>query len=310
MKKTKCGGGYIYEISKQNLERVKLVYGANGNEDIKTAYKRVTKLYGIAPDLFLNAELFDFKTRKAASDIVVDGKVHRMKEGYGFAFPNNKDVVFSYNNNVNASDYIGAYPVLVKNGVKEKSEPAGIGGVRGRTALGLSDSAFYVTIIPDKQGVSLSTLRNNLIALGVKNAINLDGGGSSQGYTPDGLIYTGRKVRGFIAIWVKESKKETIPTTTNNKANSATVAGNPTTTITASTNTNTQKNTITPKGDIRTVKVQPKKCLYIRKKPSTLSRIVGKLYAGNKVTVYKTQGNWCKISNTEDKWVCATYLKK
>lgn len=204
MKTTKCGGGYIHAIPMSDIEYIGYFYGKNGNESIKNAYARVKKERGRKPDFFMNAELFDFGTRKAASDVVSNGVAHRLTEGYGLAFPNNEKAVFSYKNNVGAKDYIGAYPVLVRNGVKETSEPAGIGGARGRTALGVGKDNLYVALIPDGgNDVTLSTLRNAFINKGAENAINLDGGGSTQFYSPSGNHFTGRKVRGFIGIWLK-----------------------------------------------------------------------------------------------------------
>ena len=44
---------------------------------------------------------------------------------------------------------------------------------------------------------------------GCVNAINLDGGGSAQWITPWGKFISGRKVDGFIAVWLKkETSKE------------------------------------------------------------------------------------------------------
>lgn len=206
MKSVKCGGGYIHEIQIQNIEYIGCFYGAGGNEDIKKAYERISKLRGRAPDLFFNAELFEFATRKPASDIVVGGVVHRLTEGYGIAFPDNKTAVLSYKNNVKAKDYIGAYPVLIRNGKAEKSTPEGIGGSRGRTALGVGGGNLYVALIPDgANDVSLDTLRQEFLKVGASDAINLDGGGSTQFYSPCGNHYTGRKIRGFIGVWLKES---------------------------------------------------------------------------------------------------------
>lgn len=196
-------GGKIYYVPLKDIEHIGYFYGQNGNETVKNAYKRIAKFRGRVPDFLMNAELFDFKTRKAASDVVSGGTVHRLTEGYGFAFPENKTAVFSYKNNVGADDYIGAYPTLVRNGKEETQNPAGITGRRGRTALGLSGDTLYVVLIPDKNGVTLSELRKELVNIGAASAINLDGGGSTQFYAPNGNYFSGRKVRGFIGIWMK-----------------------------------------------------------------------------------------------------------
>ena len=42
---------------------------------------------------------------------------------------------------------------------------------------------------------------------GAKDAINLDGGGSTQYYSPCGNHFTERNVRGFIGVWLKKVEK-------------------------------------------------------------------------------------------------------
>jgi len=208
-------GGRIYEIPLSDIEYIGYFYGKGGNEEIKSARKRITALRGREPDFLMNAELFDFVTRRAASDVVAAGEIHRLTESFGMAFPENKTVVFSYKNNVNAPDYVGAYPTLVRNGVEEKQNPAGITGRRGRTALGLSERALHVVLIPDKNGATLSELRKNLVSRGVINAINLDGGGSTQFYAPEGNFFSGRRVRGFIGIWVRGGERRRVKVRTS-----------------------------------------------------------------------------------------------
>ncbi len=204
-------GGRIYGIPLEDIEYIGYFGAKNANETVKTAYPRIKALRNKAPDFLMNAELFDFTTRKAASDVVSAGKIERLGEGYGIAFPNNTTAVFSYKNNVGAEDYIGAYPVLVRSGKEETAIPAGIGGRRGRTALGVSGESLFVALVPDSAvGSTLPELRRAFIDFGAANAINLDGGGSTQFYAPQGNYFSGRPVRGFIAIWVKNSDVRTV----------------------------------------------------------------------------------------------------
>ncbi len=203
-------GGRIYAIPLADIEYIGYFYGAKGNEEIKSANKRISKELGRAPDFLMNAELFDFDTRKASSDVVSDGVNVRLTESYGIAFPDNKTAVFSYKNNVGARDYIGAYPTLVRNGKEEKQIPDGIGGRRGRTALGIGGEKLYVALIPDTNGATLPELRKRFIANGVENAINLDGGGSTQFYAPEGNYFSGRRVRGFIGIWTRGGERRRV----------------------------------------------------------------------------------------------------
>ena len=270
MKSTKCGGGYIYSVPMNDIEYIGYFYASKGKEVVKSAYSRIKSIRGSAPDFLFNAELFDFNTRAAASDVVSGGVVHRLTEGYGIAFPNNNKAVFSYKNNVKANDYIGAYPVLIRNGKAESSIPGGIGGVRGRTAIGVDKDNLYIALVPDgSNDVTLNTLRSAFIKEGATEAINLDGGGSTQFYAPNGNFFSGRNVRGFIGVWLKK------------KANT------------------------TPKVDIRTVKVRT--FLNVRKQPIVTSTRVGKLYNGNKVIVLEEKKDWCRISTG---WVKSAYLYK
>lgn len=209
MNSVKCGGGWIYSSPKSDIEYIGYFYASSGSETVDSAYERLAKIRGREPDLLMNAELFT-STRDAASDVVAGGVIHRLTEGYGIAFPDNKTAVFSYNNNVNARDYIGAYPVLVQNGEATKVVPNGIGGQRGRTAIGLNKDTIFFALVPDgSNDLTLAELRLAFLEVGAEHAINLDGGGSTQFYAPNGNYFSGRKVRGFIGVWFKkDSKKE------------------------------------------------------------------------------------------------------
>ena len=216
MKTSKCGGGKIYQFPMDDIEFIGYYLADKKKELVKAANTRIGKMRGRAPDFIFNAELFEFGSRAPASDVVDDGVVHRLTEGYGIAFPNNKSAVFTYKNGVGAKDYVGAYPVLVRSRVCEKTVPGGLGGSRGRTAIGIGDGGFYVALIPDSKGVTLDKLRSSLKSAGVVNAINLDGGGSTQGYACGDKYVSTRAVRGFIAIWLKgDMRKVSVKTSLN-----------------------------------------------------------------------------------------------
>lgn len=50
--------------------------------------------------------------------------------------------------------------------------------------------------------------------------------------------------------------------------------------------------------------------LRIRSAPSLEGQIIGRLNNGDKVTVYKTSGNWAKISKDSERWCSMDYLTK
>lgn len=49
--------------------------------------------------------------------------------------------------------------------------------------------------------------------------------------------------------------------------------------------------------------------LNVRNKPSSSGKVVGKLYNGDTVQVYKTKSGWSKVSKLEERWCASNYLK-
>lgn len=54
------------------------------------------------------------------------------------------------------------------------------------------------------------------------------------------------------------------------------------------------------------VKVPP---LNVRNKPNSKGKVVGKLYNGDTVQVYKTKNGWAKTSKHEERWTAGNYLR-
>ncbi len=114
----------------------------------------------------------------AASGLVHNGSDYYVPEVCGYALGTNP--VYSWMNNVKAQDWIGGYPTLIHNGEKAyASYDAALGGRRQRTAMGLTAAGDVVLVVSER--MTLDDLTTKLLALGCVNAINLDGGGSSQG---------------------------------------------------------------------------------------------------------------------------------
>jgi hypothetical protein len=99
---------------------------------------------------------------------------------------------------------IGGGPMLIKdsgnvaveNYWKEVFDGGGIAGIsrQPRTAIGVTGKMQLVLVVVDGRnangsaGLTLSELANYMMSLGIKNAINLDGGGSSVMAGTDGLL--------------------------------------------------------------------------------------------------------------------------
>ena len=63
------------------------------------------------------------------------------------------------------------------------------------------------------------------------------------------------------------------------------------------------------KPNVKTVYNVKNPPLNVRNKPSTDGKVVGKLYNGNTVQVYKTKNGWAKVSKQEERWCAKSYLK-
>ena len=156
------------------------------------------------PDAICNAELFDMITYTPSSGLVANGIEEKLNDTLGFALVDNKVPVLSYKNNLKAKDWIGAYPMLVRDSKKAfDAVPSGLGGKRARTALAINNSVCAIVYVKATDGCTLEDFADAIIARGFHTAINLDGGGSTACITPGVAYDQGRKVRGKIGIWIK-----------------------------------------------------------------------------------------------------------
>jgi len=204
-------GGLTLKIAPNELKKIEYILGNQPTEDIRSVAKRT------GADFVINANFFVMATGKTLGEVTDEGV--DLSDGmsqYGYGFVNKKTPTFSYNNNVNAVDFVGGYPCLLRNGTVAPEAVKHIGGIdynkkRGRTAIGLtSDNEFVVRVIPDTVSCPRKTipqLITEMKGLGCVNAINLDGGGSSQFVSPKKTFNSGRNVDGFICIWLKAEPK-------------------------------------------------------------------------------------------------------
>lgn len=201
--------GKVAKIPFSDIEKVEIYINSK-----KQTMDQIKKSIGC--DYIINAGLFDMNTFKPVNYLTVNNKVLSVGGNpYGYAF-NKSSVVFSYNNNCKYPNFIGSYPCLLINGkVESFNTPSGLGGDRGRSAVGMTKDSFVLRCIPDVSGTSdytLNELANDMKSLGCLNAINLDGGGSSQCDFKGQKITSSRKVHNFICVWLKDNKTTT-PTT-------------------------------------------------------------------------------------------------
>ncbi len=161
----------------------------------------------------LNGGLFRTASFAPVNHLTVDGKVlsaNGNPYGYGIS---GTSLTFSYGNNVKAPTFLGAYPVLVRDG-KATGDPApeGLGGYQHRSCVGVTKSG-NVVLLCDQTNRSLGGMAGELVQAGCDTAINLDGGGSSQCDFDGQALTSNRVVHNFLCIWTEDAPAEK-PTST------------------------------------------------------------------------------------------------
>lgn len=232
-------------------------------------------------DYLINAGLFNMKTFKPINRLVVNGQTLSDGRGmFGFSFSDDK-VVLSYENQVNYPDHVSGYPCLLKAGKKAfTSDPSGLGGRRGRSAIGYGTHAIVLFCCSDgSDAMTLDALQKEMRKLGCVDAINLDGGGSSQCDFDGRCITSDRVVHNYIAIWLKDDKIKVSNATTEVKKNIKTVSVN----------------------NVLNVRAKAPNALGVN-----TSKVVGKYGNGQKVVVHETKYGW---GRTDLGWVSMKYLR-
>lgn len=163
-------------------------------------------------DIVINGPMFDMNTYSIGQSFVCDGVQQGYDDGLrGFRFEGNTAKIAWTGSG--ASNFISEFGLLVIDGAVRCSVTASAGARRGRTAIGITaDNKFVVYVVTDNEKYAVKKtakqLANKMLALGCTQAINLDGGGSSQVADHTGIYTSGRYVPGFICIWLKKDVQE------------------------------------------------------------------------------------------------------
>lgn len=174
-------------------------------------------------DIIINGGLYSTGSFKPVCHLKADGKVLAKDQyeywGYGWNDEGKLHLVVDYTNYLN---YICCV-CMVRDGKKEPMYlDAAVKGARARTAIGTMPNG-YIWIYIGTNPQTPEALQDTAMLYGVKDAIMLDGGGSTQGILPNGTIVSpeGRKVHNLICIWTKKEGAATMPTIKQKTANSA-----------------------------------------------------------------------------------------
>lgn len=157
----------------------------------------------------INGGLYDMSTFKPVYHLKVDGKVLASEPNlyWGVGWNNGSTDLQMVQSYAHLDNYICAV-CMVRDGKAEKMYyPAAMGGIRERTAFGVYEDG-RVWLYADKTPKSPEQLQKTALQAGVKYAIMLDGGDSTQGANPSNLINSGRVVHNYICVWEEDQIKK------------------------------------------------------------------------------------------------------
>lgn len=179
------------EIPMEYAGKAKLKIYINSARKTMTQVKEETGCTAI-----INGGLFDMARYKPIAQLKADGIVYANEDwgvNYGIGF----DPLKLTADMTSVQNFIGCI-CMVRNGAAVKmSYPADMGGARQRTALGIMPDGkvwMYATLTK----TTPEALQKLALGKGVKDAIMLDGGASTQGQSPTSKVQSSRIVHNFI----------------------------------------------------------------------------------------------------------------
>lgn len=191
---------FIAKLSPYEINKIKIVRAENNKTESLASVKART-----GADIIINGGTFNMTTGKPESYVTIDGK--NLATGYcGYGYGVSGNILdWSWQNALGLNDFIGAYGLLVTAGKTDINLTENSGN-RQRTAIGYTaDDELVIYCTTD--GIDYNPLAKELVDLGCITAINLDGGGSTQWYSPQSEFSSGRAVSWWICIYLTEDGK-------------------------------------------------------------------------------------------------------
>lgn len=170
-------------------------------------------------DVICNFQMFNMNTGAASFVLKVNGKVlgNDGSNYYGYAWNNNdRTLTFTTASQMGKYDNFAGCICVVKDGKVTNMKvnvdyPAALGGVRGRTCIGTkADGSIVIYCWPDGSSgaCTMEKLGQKMVDLGCVNAVNYDGGGSTQIICPDGKVTTSRGIYNFLYFYLDEKTSQ------------------------------------------------------------------------------------------------------
>lgn len=199
----------VAEIPRSEIKRIDIDLCKQPTETVDKYYSRQKE----KPDLITNAGFFDMGDGKTIFTLYNEGKIVHKEDWLtaGFGMCNEADVEYASTYDKPWRDFISGYPCLIGWGSKlDTSIAEALNYKARRTIWGYNDTTIFVVCI-DSPGMAFTAMQNLCLSLGMKFAINLDGGGSTRmlykGTRQTANVYN-RPVDSVLAIYLKPTVSE------------------------------------------------------------------------------------------------------
>lgn len=157
-------------------------------------------------DALVNGGLFDMRSFTPNCWLRANGQTIHTENwsDWGYGWDKTAPVMDTSDNFRKYQNFISCVAVIKDRQALPLYYPSEIGGVRPRSAIGVTaDGRFVICCTDNSDSMTPEQLRSRMLDLGCVSALMLDGGGSSQCITPDGTITSPRIVHNFIAVWTR-----------------------------------------------------------------------------------------------------------
>ena len=195
----------VFKFNKAEIDKIDFALCKQPRETIDSYYNRQI----VKPDVICNGGFFAMSTGNTVFHYVDEDKVISSDKSLldGIGIKTNGDLVLGrYNESY--KDFVSAYPVLIKDGELVNTNVGNeLDYNARRTMLGYNDSEVFLVIV-DTPGYNFNKCKKLLLSIGVTNAVNLDGGGSSRvlvnGELSTSYLISNRPVDNVVCFYLKK----------------------------------------------------------------------------------------------------------
>lgn len=196
------------KTARKNIEKIDIICESMTAAEVYRKYK---------PDYFINLALWDFKTGKNIQYLEDENK----KSGYlfsseGIGIKGDSDIVWTTKDKAYSDqgirDFVSGSPTLLKNGARFINWGNKVGshanGAHKRSIIGFDEN--NIILMCSDNSLSIDSSVKTAQSLGMKYAINVDGGGSCHLQNGDKvLVRSTRKNASWLLIYTKKQASST-----------------------------------------------------------------------------------------------------